>query len=117
MGKTNDPRHLAEKARDEREAAHLADEDFVCLSGTPEGQRFLWRLMGRCGVFSSIWHASAQIHFNEGQRNVGLMILTDINRLCPQVYMDMVTRNAEVLKKHKRNKDKIEGESADSSAS
>ena len=88
--------YLARKAAT---AAEKADMDFIAVASTAEGQRFLWRLMSDCGVFSSIWHPSAQIHFNEGKRNVGLFVLTELNRLCPERYLEMVNSKTSDIRK------------------
>ncbi|HEX6215299.1 MAG TPA: hypothetical protein VFZ38_10795 [Vicinamibacterales bacterium] len=100
--KSNDPRAQADARRRQDEAVRQADEDFMAVASHPAGQRFLWNLMSRCHVFASTWSPSAQVHFNEGERNVGLYVLTSLNRLCPERYLEMVQRQAEDNKAAKR---------------
>lgn len=86
-----------QKAAIQRRAEQV-DADFVTLASMPEGRRFLWRLMTSSRVFDASWSASAQIHYTEGQRSVGLSILRDLTRLCPDRYLDMVRTYVDDLK-------------------
>lgn len=38
---------------------------------TPSGRAALMDILEDCGIFRSIWHPSAQIHYNAGQQDVG----------------------------------------------
>lgn len=44
----------------------------------PEGRRFVWKLMSDAGVFRSSFTGNSQTFFNEGQRNMGLMVLNQV---------------------------------------
>lgn len=47
---------------------------------TPEGRRHFWRMLGLCGIFRSSFNLNSnQTGFNEGQRNVGLIMLKDMS--------------------------------------
>jgi len=52
--------------------------DLRKLLSLPEGRRFLWRLIERCKIYQSIWAEGTGIHFNEGQRNVGLFVMHEV---------------------------------------
>ncbi|MCE4056303.1 Bbp19 family protein [Pseudomonas sp. Au-Pse12] len=70
--------------------------DFRWLMNDPRGRRFMWRSMGRCRVFQpSIGPTDAATNFNEGQRNVGLFLLGEINELCPALFSVMAAENAQ----------------------
>ena len=51
----------------------------------------MWWLLERCGVFRSSFTGDAATFFNEGIRNVGLMVIADINALCPDQFATMMT--------------------------
>lgn len=54
------------------------------------GRRFLWKTMSDCGIFQTSFSSSTNVtFFNEGQRNVGLKILSDLNEAAPEVYVLM----------------------------
>jgi len=51
----------------------IEDAQFVLSS--QEGRRFLYRLLGDCGVWRSSFNTNAlAMAFSEGQRNVGLLL-------------------------------------------
>lgn len=66
-----------------------AVDDLRAVMGAPEGRRFMWALLGECGLFRSSYHPSALIHYNEGQRSIGLALLARLNDHCPDQYLTM----------------------------
>lgn len=81
------------QVKNSKERAELLREqelrDFGVIVSTREGRRYVWNLLKRCHIFTTSWEPSAKIHFNEGERNVGLRILTDINEANPAAYAVM----------------------------
>lgn len=73
----------------DRLQAEQATNDLRAVMGTPEGRRFMWALLGECGLFRSSYHPSALIHFNEGQRSIGLSLMARITGECPDLYLTM----------------------------
>lgn len=75
----------------ERLAVYQRDEDLKTLMSTPAGRRFLYRLAyGICGVENGIWSASAEIHYMEGRRSVGIEVKNEAQRLAPREYVLMI---------------------------
>ncbi|MBT2339526.1 MULTISPECIES: Bbp19 family protein [Pseudomonas] len=69
--------------------------DFRWLMNDERGRRFMWRLMGHCKVFEPSFNPHGGImNFNEGQRNVGLFLLGEVNQLCPALFPVMAAENA-----------------------
>lgn len=76
------------KAKSQREQEL---EDVRSLLATQHGRRFIWRYLSACGVFTSSWNHSGSIMcFNEGQRNIGLKLLSDVNEASPDAYLVMM---------------------------
>lgn len=76
----------------EQELQDIAD--FRWLMSDHRGRRFMWRTMGRFRLFqSSIGPTDAVTNYNEGQRNAGLFLLSQINNLCPAMYAVMASEN------------------------
>lgn len=73
----------------DRLQAEQATNDLRAVMGTPEGRRFMWGLLGETGLYRSSYHPSALIHFNEGQRSIGLSLLGRITADCPELYLTM----------------------------
>ena len=67
------------------------------LMREPEGRRWLWNKISDCRVFSTTQqfgeNAAIATAFLEGKRSVGLALLADINRLCPNEYGLAVKEN------------------------
>lgn len=66
-------------------------EDLRAVLEGSFGRRFVWRYLGLCGVFHSSFAVNAeQTAFNEGQRNIGLQLLADVNEADPDAYAKML---------------------------
>lgn len=56
-----------------------------------KGRRFMWRLLDTAGIYRSTFALeNAVMAFNEGQRNMGLMLLADIMEASPEKYTLMM---------------------------
>lgn len=75
------------KAKDARRE-ELRDLEFVLSSR--EGRRFVWKLLEMCGVFTSSFTGNSQTFFLEGQRNIGLKVLADVNEASLEKYVVMM---------------------------
>lgn len=78
-----------------RTDALLRESGLKALMGTPEGRMWMWWLLGMCGVYhlSFVPGSAEQTAFNEGARNIGLRLLAEIHRLCPELYSRMQREN------------------------
>ncbi len=63
------------------------------ILSTPEGRSFIWRLMGRCKTFNSVWESSAKIHYNSGQQDIGFYLLAEIDQADPEMFFKMRNEN------------------------
>ena len=73
--------------------ARQAQDDTVVqsLMSSEAGRGWVRNLLDACGIFRSTFTGEAlQSAFNEGQRNVGLRILADVMRACPDAYIQMM---------------------------
>jgi len=65
------------------------DADLRFLLSTDQGRRYIWRVLEVCGIYKSSFTGSSETFFLEGQRNVGLKLLSDIMRVDPDSYIKM----------------------------
>jgi hypothetical protein len=65
--------------------------DTRSIMDTLEGRRFIWRLLDRAGVFRTSFTGNSTTFFNEGQRNMGLIVLADVHEACADKYILMMT--------------------------
>jgi hypothetical protein len=79
----------AEKAA---KLAEIQRTDFIKASMATEGGRhWFYDLLVRCHIFASTFTGEALSSANaEGERNIGLMIYTDIMRACPDLFIRMM---------------------------
>ena len=87
MSDQDDPVKLKRKEIEGRleRRKELADVAFVLSS--EEGRRFYWRLMKRCGIHKSSMTGNNTTFFNEGERNIGLIMLAELEEADPEAYL------------------------------
>lgn len=87
------PRQVAKAGIRENEEAAQRKEDLKTVISTPEGRRFIWRMLDHCGVFRSVFSPSAHIYYNSGKQDVGHFLQGEIGRDFPDLYQLMVKEN------------------------
>lgn len=82
----------AETARkaDTRRVADEAADDFRWLMSDKRGRRIVARLLADTGVFRCSFTGNSETYFREGERNVGLRLLAQVNDLTPELYPTML---------------------------
>jgi hypothetical protein len=74
----------------EQMARDQALADLRSVMDTPAGRRFMWGLLGECGLYRASFNNSGSITaFNEGQRDIGLRLVARITQDCPAQYLTM----------------------------
>jgi len=66
-------------------------EDVAFILSSVEGRRFYWRRMRRCGINKSSFTGNNTTFFNEGERNIGLLLLADLEEADPEAYVKCLT--------------------------
>jgi len=77
----------AKRAKNVREREIL---DVGAILSTAEGRRFIWRLLGHCGVSESVMAADSLIYYNAGKQDVGHFLMAEIMAANPQSYITMM---------------------------
>jgi hypothetical protein len=68
-------KRASDKQENERDF-ELSDLQFVMSS--PAGRRFVWRMLGHCKVFETVWDNSARIHYNAGKQDIGHWLMAEV---------------------------------------
>lgn len=74
------------------EKSHI--DDVYAIMQAPQGERFLAKMLSRCGVHQTSVTAECntnQTFFLEGQRNVGLQLLSDLMEADPEKCVRIIT--------------------------
>jgi hypothetical protein len=71
-------------------------DDLKSVLSTVQGRRFVWKYLEKCGVYTTSFSESPhRTMFLEGQRNIGLMLMADINAADPYLYVKMMNESKE----------------------
>lgn len=95
-----------EIAAEEKRVRQKEIDDVRKILKTPEGRRFIWRQLSKCGLFrNSFTLNSNQTGFNEGQRNIGLDLLNDVNEADVAAFAQMQNEYLSALNSKKETKE------------
>lgn len=85
----SDPQQIAEiegKAKRKQSQDNL---DLLWVMSSPEGRRFIWRILEGAGLYKLSYTGNSETFFNEGQRNIGLKLLSELQKVTPNEYVKM----------------------------
>ncbi len=72
-------------------------DDVRYVLSNVQGRRFLWRYIKECGIFQTSFTGVANTtFFREGEKNVGLRMMADINESEPEMWITMMKENKEI---------------------
>jgi hypothetical protein len=84
-----DAEQVTERKEKFRRQESSEAEAFKLLMEQRVFRAFVWRLLGEAQVFQPIMTGNSYTFMNEGKRQMGLWVLEQINRLCPDLYVTM----------------------------
>ncbi|MGP9420079.1 Bbp19 family protein [Ewingella sp. AOP9-I1-14] len=92
-----DQEQLSEEAHKKAvERLKRDDQDIENVMSTVSGRRFVWKQLQETRVFQSTFAGDNNTtNFNEGQRNAGLRVFSDIMRVCPDMWLVMAKEAGE----------------------
>tara|TARA_R110000868_G_scaffold317394_1_gene578215 strand:+ start:1371 stop:1670 length:300 start_codon:yes stop_codon:yes gene_type:complete len=92
---SNNPEHV-KKAEAKRQIETDAEvHDLRAIMESQLGRRFMWRLLEQTGLYKTSFTGNSTTFFNEGQRNIGLWLIAQVNENCLDEYTQMVKENRE----------------------
>lgn len=82
--------------------------DFREVLKAYEGREMVWRIMEQCGIFRTSFTGDAQgTAFREGQRSIGLWVLTEIVFTNGPDMFSMMSREAEEREKLRKHEQEV----------
>jgi hypothetical protein len=94
VANAGDRQQLARATKIEKVAGQQDRQDFTVVVSTKEGRRWVWRMLGVCRVFESVYHPSALIHYQAGQQDIGHRIQGEMVRDHSEMYFLMIKENS-----------------------
>jgi hypothetical protein len=91
-----DPKQRNRAERIERRRAQRLKAAITDVMKTQPGRLVMWELLSTCGVFRSVWEASAKIHYNAGRQDVGHELQADLHEVDTDLYL-LMEKEARVL--------------------
>jgi hypothetical protein len=84
-------RNLAAKRREK------ADRDVLAgIMSSPDGRAWMWSVLSLCHIYGLSYDQDASVTaFREGERNIGLWFIQQINRTCPELLIKAMTERAD----------------------
>jgi hypothetical protein len=80
-------------------------DDLQKVLKSPEGRRVIYKILSECGVFKASFSLnSMSTAFNEGKRDIGIMLLKDLDEAEPNAYSQMLKEHFSELKSKKQDK-------------
>jgi hypothetical protein len=85
----HNPQDVKENQADLERKELQRREDLKWILSTQQGRRFIWRLLGDCGVFRISMTGSSYTFFNEGKRSIGNALYADVLGADDEAYLKM----------------------------
>lgn len=84
-----DPAQVRRAGRKDRDDAEQRRVRLHAVMLTPLGRAAMWDLLELAGVFRSIYHASALIHYNAGRQDFGHELMAKLLEVDEDLYIVM----------------------------
>lgn len=98
-----DPEQVSAAVEQENFIRNSEVDDLLFVLSTVQGRRFIWRLLGFCGVRQTVYATDPHhTYFLEGKRTVGLKLHADIEEHRPEAYLEMINENKSIPKGKKQ---------------
>lgn len=92
----NDQKQVQDRARSAKDRQKELDGAIKAIMAHKQTRAWMWDLLSACGLYRMSARAGDphMTYFHEGERNVGLRLLVQLQRACPELYATMTEENA-----------------------
>lgn len=95
----------------QRLLAETAQADLAFVMDDPRGRRFVWALLGTCGIYANSFNTNFGVSaFACGRQSIGQDLLRRITIEQPRQYLQM---QAEAIERDQRDRDRVTKEESD----
>lgn len=87
----------------------LVEDSFAFVMGSEKGRRLVWHLIDTVsGALSPSFTGNSETFYREGRRSVGLDLMADVQRLHPELYVQMlneqIRENARIAQQEEKDR-------------
>jgi len=87
---SSNEKHVADAKRREHNKTNSEINNLRAIMRTKEGRGFVWAMLGKCGVYRSVFDTDpVTMAFNEGRRDFGLSLLGQLVEHCLPEFQTM----------------------------
>lgn len=108
-----DPQQVKTARRLEARREQFTIDMLVATMSQPSGRAFIWELLSRCGVFSSIYRQSSEIYYLAGRQDVGHELLELCTTASKDLYLLMESEARNRAERENRETDALHTPRAD----
>jgi hypothetical protein len=117
VGNAADQKQVRGAKKKEKEIGIGRAQDLHAVMSTLEGRRFVWWLLGECGVSATVMRGGPDlVEYNAGKQDIAHMLQARIIKLDPDNYLAM-QNEAIVIEKQKQREDDAADEIEESARS
>ncbi len=98
------PEHVSQAKREQADGRERELNDVAFVMSSKEGRRFFDRYQKLCHAHETSFTGNNSTFFNEGERNIGLRMLADVNEACPELYIELMKEKLEETKRKQKPK-------------
>lgn len=92
-----DPIHVKKRRKEAKQQEIARIDALMAFMSHPQGRAYIWWLLGQCGVHRTSFTGDPyRTVFNEGQRNIGLMVFAELHKHCAGDYAKMVNEAQDI---------------------
>lgn len=107
----SDTRQIRAAAKREKQLRDQDDGFLLWLMTNPAGRSWMWRFLGRCHSFSTPFTGDNNAtNFQCGEQNIGLELISDLTRACPDQFIFMMREAHDVEHRHDNGSGRPAGE-------
>ena len=89
MNKINRDEEQQARINMEKVEREILLNDMRYVLSSVQGRRLIWRILDMAGVYRSSFTGNSTTFFNEGARNIGLRVLSDVMDAKPEAFLLM----------------------------
>ena len=85
----SDPKQVKQAKRKDKRNRDQILKDYREVLSIPAGRRLLYHILGMCGIYHVSFTGNSRHFFNDGMKQIGVWLLSEINDADEEAYIKM----------------------------